>query len=165
MKQKGEIELQNIEITDSINYAKRIQTSILPDINKLKESFKDAFILFHPRDIVSGDFYWFDKLEDDKFILVCADSTGHGVPGAFMSMIGSTLLQDIVTRKRISKPSEILSLLDKQIFPHLIRMWNWESQMTVWIWWFVSLVFQHAISDLHLLCDLLFLSSMVNHFI
>jgi ligand-binding sensor domain-containing protein/serine phosphatase RsbU (regulator of sigma subunit) len=119
MKQKGEIELQNIEITDSINYAKRIQSSILPDINKLKESFKDAFIFFHPRDIVSGDFYWFDKLEDDKFILVCADSTGHGVPGAFMSMIGSTLLQDIVTRKRISKPSEILSLLDKQIFSTL----------------------------------------------
>jgi ligand-binding sensor domain-containing protein/serine phosphatase RsbU (regulator of sigma subunit) len=119
MKQKGEIELQNIEITDSINYAKRIQTSILPDINRLKESFKDAFILFHPRDIVSGDFYWFDKLEDDKFILVCADSTGHGVPGAFMSIIGSTLLQDIVTRKRISKPSEILNLLDKQIFSTL----------------------------------------------
>jgi serine phosphatase RsbU (regulator of sigma subunit) len=119
MKQKGEIELQNIEITDSINYAKRIQTSILPDINKLKDTFKDAFILFHPRDIVSGDFYWFDKLDDDKFILVCADSTGHGVPGAFMSMIGSTLLQDIVTRKRITKPSEILSLLDKQIFSTL----------------------------------------------
>jgi ligand-binding sensor domain-containing protein/serine phosphatase RsbU (regulator of sigma subunit) len=119
MKQKGEIELQNIEITDSINYAKRIQTSILPDINKLKDTFKDAFILFYPRDIVSGDFYWFDKLEDDKFILVCADSTGHGVPGAFMSMIGSTLLQDIVTRKRISKPSEILSLLDRQIFSTL----------------------------------------------
>jgi ligand-binding sensor domain-containing protein/serine phosphatase RsbU (regulator of sigma subunit) len=119
MKQKGEIELQNIGITDSINYAKRIQSSILPDINKLKESFKDAFIFFHPRDIVSGDFYWFDKLEDDKFILVCADSTGHGVPGAFMSMIGSTLLQDIVTRKRISQPSEILTLLDKQIFSTL----------------------------------------------
>jgi ligand-binding sensor domain-containing protein/serine phosphatase RsbU (regulator of sigma subunit) len=119
MKQKGEIELQNIEITDSINYAKRIQSSILPDINKLKDTFKDAFIFFHPRDIVSGDFYWFDKLEEDKFILVCADSTGHGVPGAFMSMIGSTLLQDIVTRKRISKPSEILSLLDKQIFSTL----------------------------------------------
>ena len=119
MKQKGEIELQNIEITDSINYAKRIQTSILPDINKLKDTFKDAFILFHPRDIVSGDFYWFDKIDEDKFILVCADSTGHGVPGAFMSMIGSTLLQDIVTRKGITKPSEILSLLDKQIFSTL----------------------------------------------
>jgi serine phosphatase RsbU (regulator of sigma subunit) len=119
MKQKGEIELQNIEITDSINYAKRIQTSILSDINKLQETFKDAFILFYPRDIVSGDFYWFDKLDDDKFILVCADSTGHGVPGAFMSMIGSTLLQDIVTRQRITKPSLILNLLNKQIFSTL----------------------------------------------
>jgi ligand-binding sensor domain-containing protein/serine phosphatase RsbU (regulator of sigma subunit) len=119
MKQKAEIELQNIEITDSINYAKRIQTSILPDINKLKETFKDAFILFHPRDIVSGDFYWFDKLDDDKFVLVCADSTGHGVPGAFMSMIGSTLLQDIVTRMRITKPSQILTLLNRQIFSTL----------------------------------------------
>jgi len=119
MKQKGEIELQNLEITDSINYAKRIQTSILPDINKLKETFNDAFILFYPRDIVSGDFYWFDKLDDNKFMLVCADSTGHGVPGAFMSMIGSTLLQDIVTRKRMSKPSEIISLLDVQIFSTL----------------------------------------------
>ena len=119
MKQKGEIELQNIEITDSINYAKRIQTSILPDISKLKESFKDAFILFHPRDIVSGDFYWFDKIDEETFVLVCADSTGHGVPGAFMSMIGSTLLQDIVTRKGITKPSQILTLLDKQIFSTL----------------------------------------------
>ncbi len=119
MKQKAEIELQNLEITDSINYARRIQSSILPDIGKLKEHFNDAFIMLYPRDIVSGDFYWFDKLDDDTFILVCADSTGHGVPGAFMSMIGSTLLQDIVTRQRISKPSEILSMLDKQIFATL----------------------------------------------
>jgi serine phosphatase RsbU (regulator of sigma subunit) len=119
LKQKDEIELQNIEITDSINYAKRIQSSILPDVNKLKETFKDAFIIFHPRDIVSGDFYWFDKFNDDKFIIVCADSTGHGVPGAFMSMIGSTLLQDIVSRKEITRPSQILSMLDKQIFSTL----------------------------------------------
>jgi serine phosphatase RsbU (regulator of sigma subunit) len=119
LKQKDEIELQNIEITDSINYAKRIQSSILPDVNKLKDTFKDAFIIFHPRDIVSGDFYWFDKFSDDKFIIVCADSTGHGVPGAFMSMIGSTLLQDIVSRKEITRPSQILSMLDKQIFSTL----------------------------------------------
>ena len=119
LKQKDEIELQNIEITDSINYAKRIQSSILPDVNKLKEAFIDAFIIFHPRDIVSGDFYWFDKIDDDRFVIVCADSTGHGVPGAFMSMIGSTLLQDIVTRKKITRPSEVLTLLDKQIFSTL----------------------------------------------
>ena len=119
MKQKTEIEHQNLEITDSINYARRIQSSILPDVNRLKEHFNGAFVLLYPRDIVSGDFYWFDKLDDDRFILVCADSTGHGVPGAFMSMIGSTLLQDIVTRQGISKPSEILTMLDKQIFSTL----------------------------------------------
>jgi ligand-binding sensor domain-containing protein/serine phosphatase RsbU (regulator of sigma subunit) len=119
LKQKDEIELQNIEITDSINYAKRIQSSILPDVNKLKDTFQDAFIFFHPRDIVSGDFYWFDRIDDERFVVVCADSTGHGVPGAFMSMIGSTLLQDIVSRKGITKPSEVLTLLDKQIFSTL----------------------------------------------
>jgi ligand-binding sensor domain-containing protein/serine phosphatase RsbU (regulator of sigma subunit) len=119
MKQKTEIELQNLEITDSINYAKRIQTSILPDFNKLQETFREAFILFRPRDIVSGDFYWYDKLDNDRFMIVCADSTGHGVPGAFMSMIGSTLLQDIVTRQKIYKPSQVLTMLDKQIFSTL----------------------------------------------
>ena len=119
INQKAEIEIQNLEITDSINYAKRIQTSILPDYRKLIEAFDDAFVLFHPRDIVSGDFYWFERLDDDRFVLVCADSTGHGVPGAFMSMIGSTLLQDIVSRQRISKPSQILTQLDKQIFATL----------------------------------------------
>lgn len=118
-KQKDEIELQNIEITDSINYAKRIQSSILPDANRLRDTFNDAFIIFHPRDIVSGDFYWFDKIDEERFVVVCADSTGHGVPGAFMSMIGSTLLQDIVSRKKITKPSEVLTLLDKQIFSTL----------------------------------------------
>lgn len=116
MEQKAKLEIQNLEITDSINYAKRIQSSILPDIKKLKEHFRDAFIILYPRDIVSGDFYWFDRLDDDRVVLVCADSTGHGVPGAFMSMIGSTLLQDIVSRQGISKPSEVLTILDKQIF-------------------------------------------------
>jgi ligand-binding sensor domain-containing protein/serine phosphatase RsbU (regulator of sigma subunit) len=119
MEQKSVLELQNLEITDSINYARRIQSSILPDVKRLKEHFNGAFIMLDPRDIVSGDFYWFEKLDEDRFILVCADSTGHGVPGAFMSMIGTTLLQDIVSRQRISKPSEILTLLDKEIFSTL----------------------------------------------
>jgi serine phosphatase RsbU (regulator of sigma subunit) len=83
------------------------------------EAFNEAFIIFHPRDIVSGDFYWFDRIDANRFVIVCADSTGHGVPGAFMSMIGSTLLQDIVMRKGVTKPSEILTLLDKQIFSTL----------------------------------------------
>jgi ligand-binding sensor domain-containing protein/serine phosphatase RsbU (regulator of sigma subunit) len=116
VQQKAKLEIQNLEITDSINYAKRIQSSILPDIKKLRENFRDAFVILYPRDIVSGDFYWFDRLDDDRIVLVCADSTGHGVPGAFMSMIGTTLLQDIVSRQGISKPSEVLTILDKQIF-------------------------------------------------
>jgi serine phosphatase RsbU (regulator of sigma subunit) len=119
IRQKAEIERQNTEITDSINYAKRIQNSILPDISRLKEAFSDAFILYHPRDIVSGDFYWFDRSEDGKIVIVCADSTGHGVPGAFMSMIGSTLLHDIVKRQNITTPSKILSRLDRQIYSML----------------------------------------------
>jgi len=119
VRQKGEIEQKNVEITDSISYAKRIQTTILPDLNKLKETFGDAFIFFKPRDIVSGDFYWFDKYNPDTFMVVCADSTGHGVPGAFMSMIGSTLLQDIITRQHITRPSQILKTLDNQIFTTL----------------------------------------------
>ncbi|MGQ9619533.1 MAG: two-component regulator propeller domain-containing protein [Bacteroidales bacterium] len=119
VKQKEKIEMQNLEITDSINYARRIQASILPDISKLSEVFSESFVIFYPRDIVSGDFYWFDRLDSERFILVCADSTGHGVPGAFMSMIGSTLLQDIISRKGITRPSQILTLLDKQIISTL----------------------------------------------
>lgn len=119
VRQKGEIELKNVEITDSISYAKRIQTTILPDVNKLRETFRDAFIFFKPRDIVSGDFYWFDRYNNDTFMVVCADSTGHGVPGAFMSMIGSTLLQDIITRQHITRPSQILKTLDSQLFTTL----------------------------------------------
>lgn len=115
VEQKEEIELQNREITDSINYARRIQSSILPPIKKLEDNFPGFFVLYLPRDIVSGDFYWYDKVGEDRFIIVCADSTGHGVPGAFMSMIGSTMITDIVNRQDISRPSEILTILDSEI--------------------------------------------------
>jgi len=117
--QKEELFQKNTDITESITYAKRIQTSVLPDTSRLATVFGDAFVFFLPRDIVSGDFYWFDWIDKDKFILVCADSTGHGVPGAFMSMIGTALLQDIITRKKIVKPSQILVELDRQIFSTL----------------------------------------------
>ncbi len=113
--QKEEIEYQNREITDSINYAQRIQASLLPPVKRLNENFKGSFVFYRPRDIVSGDFYWFDAVSEDKIMIVCADSTGHGVPGAFMSMIGSALLQEIVNRKEITRPSEILRALDTEI--------------------------------------------------
>jgi len=115
VKQKEEIEFQNREITDSINYAQRIQAGLLPATTKLEEAFNGAFTFYRPRDIVSGDFYWFDQVSDDRFVLVCADSTGHGVPGAFMSMIGSALIQEIVLRKEVTRPSQILSTLDREI--------------------------------------------------
>lgn len=112
--QKEEIEKKNKDITDSIRYAKRIQDAILPDLTALKKIVPESFIFFQPRDIVSGDFYWFKKY-GDHLILVCADATGHGVPGAFMSMIGSTLLKDIISRKGINSPAFALALLDEEI--------------------------------------------------
>ncbi len=115
VEQKEEIEVKNRDITDSINYAQRIQSSILPPIKRLQQHFDGSFIFFQPRDIVSGDFYWFDQVKGDKFVLVCADSTGHGVPGAFMSMIGTTLIKDVCMRPDVNSPSEIVRELDKEL--------------------------------------------------
>lgn len=113
--QKEEIEIKNRDITDSINYAQRIQASILPSTHRLNEIFSGSFVFYQPRDIVSGDFYWYDRIDDDRFIIVCADSTGHGVPGAFMSMIGTTLIKDICLRSEVSTPSEVLETLDQEV--------------------------------------------------
>lgn len=113
-EQKEIIEYKNKEITDSINYAKRIQESILPLKQEIKESFSESFVLFKPRNVVSGDFYWFAE-QSDKKIIACVDCTGHGVPGAFMSMIGNTLLNEIVNEKNIYKPSDILNLLHDRV--------------------------------------------------
>jgi ligand-binding sensor domain-containing protein/serine phosphatase RsbU (regulator of sigma subunit) len=115
IEQKREIEHKNRDITDSINYAQRIQASILPPVSRIEDNFAESFVYYQPRDIVSGDFYWFDKVNDSKFLIVCADSTGHGVPGAFMSMIGTTLIKDICMRPEVGSPSEILETLDREI--------------------------------------------------
>lgn len=115
VQQKDEIETKNRDITDSINYAQRIQASILPSFDKLRDNFSSSFIFYQPRDIVSGDFYWFDMVNNDKFVVVCADSTGHGVPGAFMSMIGTTLIKDICMRKDVNSPADVLKTLDTEI--------------------------------------------------
>lgn len=121
VKQKEEIENQklivdqkNKDITDSINYASRIQQAILPVVDELKESLPDAFVLFRPRDIVSGDFYWFYRKGKDVLV-AAADCTGHGVPGAFMSMIGHTLLNDIVAELQVPHPDLILNQLNVRI--------------------------------------------------
>jgi serine phosphatase RsbU (regulator of sigma subunit) len=106
------------DITDSINYAKRLQTAILPTKDILDSLFPKSFILFKPRDIVSGDFYWSANLsfEERKVkYAVVADCTGHGVPGAFMSMIGADKLNNIIIEKRVMDVSEIVSALNKSV--------------------------------------------------
>ncbi len=108
------IEEKNKDIRDSINYAQRIQKAILSDVNEIKEKLPQSFILFKPKDIVSGDFYWFSQKAGITFI-AAADCTGHGVPGAFMSMIANSFLNEVVNEKNILQPDLILNELRKKI--------------------------------------------------
>jgi serine phosphatase RsbU (regulator of sigma subunit) len=105
------IELKNQQITDSINYSKRIQTAILPPSDLLNKHLQNFFIYYAPKDIVSGDFYWFSEHKNHLFFIV-VDCTGHGVPGALMSMIGNTLLNEIINQKNITEPGDILNHLN-----------------------------------------------------
>lgn len=109
-----ELAEKNRDITSSIEYAKRIQEAILPSKELIYDSLKNAFILYKPKDIVSGDFYWFG-IKNGYKIMAVVDCTGHGVPGAFMSMIGHNLLNQIVQEKAITDPGEILNNLHKGI--------------------------------------------------
>lgn len=109
-----ELAQKNRDITSSIEYAKRIQQAILPPLDEIKQYLPDSFILYLPKDIVSGDFYWFGE-QDNKLIMVAADCTGHGVPGALMSMIGHNLLNQIVLEKGITKPATILNNLNTMV--------------------------------------------------
>jgi serine phosphatase RsbU (regulator of sigma subunit) len=110
----AQIEAQKQEITSSIEYASRIQMAMLPEDNEIRESFPDYFIIFSPRDIVSGDFYWIS--EDEKHIyFTVADCTGHGVPGAFMSTLGISTLDEIITNNENLKANDVLNLLREKI--------------------------------------------------
>lgn len=108
-RQRDQIAEQQRQITDSITYASRIQNAVLPGEVTLSQLPWESFILYKPKNIVSGDFYWTSKLSSGKILLAAADCTGHGVPGAFMSMLGITLLRDITSRDENLLPSEILS--------------------------------------------------------
>ena len=112
--QRDHLFIQNEAITSSINYAKRIQSAILPPEQYFHEILNDVFILFRPRDIVSGDFYWIKQV-NQYVILAAADCTGHGVPGAFMSMLGMSYLNEIVHRREITQANQVLNELRKQI--------------------------------------------------
>lgn len=126
-EQKAIIEAKNHDITDSIKYAKNIQEALLPPLQNLHNELKDAFVLYLPKDIVSGDFYWFAKRNNKRFI-ASVDCTGHGVPGAFMSIIGNTLLNEIVTEKNITSPAEILNELHLGVKTSLKQSGNSENE-------------------------------------
>ncbi|PWH85904.1 SpoIIE family protein phosphatase [Brumimicrobium oceani] len=114
------IKEQNKSITDSINYARRIQFNMLPRSAEFKHAFKDHFILYRPKDIVSGDFFWLKEVED-KTILILSDCTGHGVPGSFMTLLGINILNQIIEEARIVDPGEILNQLDERLSELLPR--------------------------------------------
>ena len=121
VRQKEEIETQNQElevlykhVTDSIRYAKRIQEAILPPDSLVKRLLPNSFVLYKPKDIVSGDFYWIDEKED-KTMFAAVDCTGHGVPGAFMSIVGYNLLKHVVNNNNFTKPSLILDGLNEGV--------------------------------------------------
>ncbi len=109
-----ELEEKNKDITDSITYARRIQQAILPDTDELNVPLPGSFVFYRPRDIVSGDFYWFRR-SGSKVLLACADCTGHGVPGAFMSMIGSMLLREVSVVHELNSPDVLLGKLDNEL--------------------------------------------------
>lgn len=112
--EKEKVEYQNKEITESIQYARRIQASILPTDTKIKSGFDSIFIYYSPKDIVSGDFYWFEKKDDISYLAI-VDCTGHGVPGAFMSIIGYTQLNDIINQSEHKDVGQILKELDLRV--------------------------------------------------
>jgi two-component system, sensor histidine kinase LadS len=117
--QKHVIEEKNKEITDSINYAKRIQHAILPSDEELKEYFTESFVLYQPKDIVSGDFYWsISTTTNDKkkvSVISAIDCTGHGVPGAFMSIMGYTILNQTKQQQGVNCPADVLNFLNSQL--------------------------------------------------
>lgn len=109
-----ELAQKNKDITSSIQYAKRIQLAILPPLEQIFKYFPESFLLYKPKDIVSGDFYWFG-IKNGRKIIAVVDCTGHGVPGAFMSMIGHNLLNQIIIENGITAPDQILNALHKGV--------------------------------------------------
>jgi len=118
-----ELEQQNKDILDSIQYASRIQEAILPEIKKIKNAFKDAFIFYQPKDLVSGDCYFFYQ-RNNKVFVAAVDCTGHGVPGALMSIIAHGILKEVIVKKGLEEPSQILYALDDELFLSLNKQNN-----------------------------------------
>ena len=121
------IEEKQKEIVDSINYAKRIQYTLLARETLLRENLHEHFVLFKPKDIVSGDFYWATEIRSsgqgqeagERFYLACCDSTGHGVPGAFMSLLNISFLNEAIIEKNILEPNEVLNHVRKRLIENI----------------------------------------------
>ncbi len=118
VRQSRKVEELYTNVTDSIKYAKRLQESILPPERRMRELMPESFVFYRPKDIVSGDFYWVEQL-DDRITFAAVDCTGHGVPGAFMSLIGHNGLNQAMKEKGRSRPSEVLAELNKIAFDAL----------------------------------------------
>ena len=123
VQQKEIVEIKNKEILDSIHYAKRLQEAILPSDKIIQSFFPESFVLYLPKDIVAGDFYWTEK-QGEQIFIAAADCTGHGVSGALMSMLGVSLLNQVVNEKEISTPAEILNGLHHAVVASLKQRQN-----------------------------------------
>jgi PAS domain S-box-containing protein len=148
-EQQQTIQEQRDNITSSIRYAQRIQLNLQPDAFDFGDSFEESFVIYKPKDIVSGDFYWIQRIEN-KTILALADCTGHGVPGAFMTLLGMNLLNSIIIENRITEASEILNQMDQRLIHTLSSQQNTDNikdgmEMTV-------LIYDHSNCNMQYAC-------------
>ncbi|MFB6257188.1 MAG: PP2C family protein-serine/threonine phosphatase [Flavobacteriales bacterium] len=127
VEQKQKVEGLYKDLTDSIRYAKRLQSSILPSDDWIQEKLPSSFVLFKPKDIVSGDFYWFEETREGKLIFSAVDCTGHGVPGAFMSLVGHNGLHQAVNEHEYERSGDILNDLNRSAKKALTRTSEGES--------------------------------------
>jgi len=118
-KLKTQVEYRHKEIIDSVHYAKKIQQAILPSQELVNDLLPDSFIFFNPKNIVSGDFFWVHRIDEHKVLYAAVDCTGHGVPGAFMSIMGYNLLEQIVVKNQLDQPALILNELTKSVIRSL----------------------------------------------
>jgi PAS domain S-box-containing protein len=115
LEKHRQLEQQNKDMLDSIQYASQIQQAILPEVQSIKTSFSDAFVLYQPKDVVSGDYYFYYRKEQ-KIFVAAVDCTGHGVPGALMSVVANSIFKEVIIKRGLEDPSEILYALDEELF-------------------------------------------------
>lgn len=118
-KLKTQVEYRHKEIIDSVQYAKKIQQAILPSQELISSFLPDSFVFFKPKNIVSGDFYWAHRIDMDQLLFAAVDCTGHGVPGAFMSIMGYHLLEQVIMEHKLTEPALILNELSKSVVKSL----------------------------------------------